>query len=935
VPSSHVHARGGSFAWGKSLDSTGRIVGRDQELRRLAALLDTTRSGDTGFLIVEGESGIGKTALLDAVARSATGFRRFWVRGVESESVMGYAGLLQLLGPLRERLAEIPDAQAAAVAAALGWGPSAPTAARFLVAGGVLSVLAAEAEYAPVLVLVDDIQWVDRESAAALAFTARRLSDVGVCMVWAGRSGLLPSDIVQGIPALPLRGLAFDQARALLPTRVADRVVQRIVDDTAGNPLAMVEITQNLTPAQCVGAAPLPARLPVGERLLSGYLRHLQRLTAAAGRAVLLTALNRSGCSTTVAAALVREGLDGAAALDEAQDRGVLMRHDTELEFCHPLMRNAALALATAAEQRSAHRALAEALSTDSSSLAAAWHRAEATAGPDQDLALDLVRTARQSRNRRGYAAASAVMERAASLTADPELSADWLAAAADDAFLAGDSLRTRSLAARVLEGTGPPRAHGRAQLTLGILEQYIGSVPASVDLLAGAAGQLDGEQRLRAIAELAIARFRLNDTAGVQECAAWIGRLPRRVEPRQRMLADFTQGFAAMLAGDRLSGDALLGAVIEVIAAAPLRDDPQSLVFLALSAGFIGDPRQAMEIGAHQLRQARIRGALGVLVPALSLAAAGRAWIGDHQGAFADAGEAAELGDQLGYTADTAVAVEMLAWQSAARGLHEDARAALERARSLTDMAGTTIYAARQAMTAAFCALSRGDPADAARLLEARIAADGGVGAMGEPLGVAPDLVEAYVALGRHPDARTVAEQFTDATPPTAPSWLRALAARCRGLAATDPATALVEFEDALAAHAEAPDLFETARTRLHYGARLRRSSGRVQARDQLRAAHAAFAEMDLTAWAERALAELAATGERPRSRRPQKLEPLTSQETRVALQAAQGLTTKDIAAALFLSPKTVEHHLSSVYRKRGYRSRVELAASFQRDAQ
>jgi hypothetical protein len=290
-------------------------------------------------------------------------------------------------------------------------------------------------------------------------------------------------------------------------------------------------------------------------------------------------------------------------------------------------------------------------------------------------------------------------------------------------------------------------------------------------------------------------------------------------------MLSDFTRGLAVTLGGDLAAGRVLLRDVTEQISWPPLRDDPRSLLFLALTSGFLGDPRIAMAVGSYQLSQVRNRGALGVLVPALALFASGRAWLGDHARAFADAGEASELGNQLGYAADTAVAVEMLAWQSAARGFHQDAHAALERAKSLTDRAGTTGFAAHQALTAAFCALCRTDPAAAVSLLEARIAADGGVGSMGEPLGVAPYLVEAYVAVGRRDEALAVAEQFAAVTSPAAPPWLRALVARCRGLTAADDETTVEAYEAALVAHADAPDTFETARTHLLYGARLRRS--------------------------------------------------------------------------------------------------------------
>jgi DNA-binding NarL/FixJ family response regulator len=352
---------------------------------------------------------------------------------------------------------------------------------------------------------------------------------------------------------------------------------------------------------------------------------------------------------------------------------------------------------------------------------------------------------------------------------------------------------------------------------------------------------------------------------------------------------------------------------------------------------GFLGDVRDVVALGERRLAETRERGALGVLVPGLALMAAGRAWLGDHAGAFADAGEATELGEQLGYAADAAVAVEMLAWQSAARGLHDDARRALQRARALTDRAGTTSVHAHQAITAAFCALCRGDLAETAALLEARIAADGGLGSLGEPLGVAPTLVEAYLGLGRTADAAALAKRYAAVTPQPPPPPTAALVARCRALtAADDDATEAAEaFEAALAAHAQAPDAFEAARTRLLYGARLRRAGRRVAAREQLRAALDAFAATDLTAWARRAADELGATGATARPRRPLASEPLTSQETRVALLVARGLSNREVAATLFLSPKTIEHHLASVFRKRGFRSRTELAGAFARIAE
>jgi DNA-binding CsgD family transcriptional regulator/tetratricopeptide (TPR) repeat protein len=918
-----------TFAWGKSLDFA--VVGREAEIARVQALIDGARDGTAGSLVLRGEAGIGKSTLLHAAETLAPGFRCLWVRGAESERVLAHAGLLQALAPLRHRFDDVAGPQSEALALALGWGTAPVVAERFLVAAGTLSLLAAEAEHQPVLVLVDDAQWVDGESAAALAFAARRLQDDAVCFLWAERTGAEPVDLLQGLPELSLRGLDHAAARELVADRLDPRVADRLADDTAGNPLGMLEVTARLTDAQRIGTAPLPERLPVGDRLKTVYEQVLSELSAPAWRAVLLCALDRSSSTAAVRSALARDGVEGTAALDEAVDRGILVPEGADLVFRHPLLRAAALAVATSAQRRRAHLALAQALSESSPSIDAAWHRAEASTQADPALAEELVILAEESRSRQGYAAASAVLERAALLAGDPADAAELLASAADDAFVAGDVERTRMLAQRVVDESDRPQARGQALLTLGRLELYTASVPRATDVLGSAVDLIDGIQLIRALAELALARFRLGDMAGIGACAAQMAEAADRGDPEQRMLADFIQAVAASFAGEMEAAQRLLTDVVAQIEQPPLRDDPQSLVYLALTAGFLGDVSRVFSLGEHLLAVARDRGAFGVLVPSLALTAAGRAWTGDNAGAFADAGEAAELGEQLGYAVDVANAVDMLAWQSAARGLHEDAGQALVRARQLTDRAGTTSHAAHLAVTEAFCAMCRGDAEGATSVLEARLAADGGVGTGGEPLGIAPDLVEAYVATGRRAEAADLAARFAAVTPSESPPLMQALVARAQGVAAEDDEAASQAFETALDSLAQAgPQPFDVARTQLLYGARLRRGGQRVRAREQLEPARDAFAGMGLDAWAARADDELAATGARARKRELTLIEPLTSQETRVALHAVKGLSNKEIAAALFLSPKTVERHLSSVYRKRGLRSRTELAATF-----
>jgi DNA-binding CsgD family transcriptional regulator len=905
-------------------------VGRDEELGRVRDLLEAARGGLTGTLVVEGEAGIGKTTLLAAAEELVDGFTCLGARGVESETALGHAALLELLSPVRDRLADLPPAQAEALAAALGWGPARASGDRYLVAAATLTLLAVVAERTPVLVLVDDLQWVDGESAAALLFAARRLRRDAVAFLFAVRTGSAGTVPLEGLPVLSLAGLAPADAAGLLPDPLADRVVARLVERTRGNPLALSEVASRLTPAQLVGAAPLPDPLPVGAHLELVYEPVLAGLSAPAWRAVLLCAAGAEGATAPLLGALRQDGLDASAAIDEAEERGILVRDGGRVTFRHPLLRSAAWRLATPAQRRAAHLALAGALGGEAARAARTWHLAEAAAGPDDILAGELVAVAEEDRTRRGFAAASAALERAALLTTDPGRAAERLAAAVGDAFLAGDVERTRAQATRVLDGPAGRAARAQVLYTLGMLEQYAGSVPRAAELLAAAAEQADGPQRVWALAELGNTRFRLNDLAGVAEIADRLAEAADPSDPGQRALAAFARGVTLTVAGDPAAGRPLLTEVLELLQSPPLRDDPRYLINLALAAGFLGDLTGLVAPFEQRLGETRERGALGLLVPGLALMAAARAWLGDHAGAFADAGEAAELGEQLGYATDAAVAVEMLAWQSAARGLHDDARQALEQARVLTDRAGTTAVAAHQAITAAFCALCRGDLAETAALLEARIAADGGLGSMGEPLGVAPDLVEAYIGLGRAAEAAALAERYAEATAHASPPPTLALVARCRGLTTAGEDAAAEAFEAALAAHAQAPDAFETARTRLLYGSRLRRAGQRVAARQQLRVALDAFAAMDLTAWAQRAADELAATGATARPRRPLASEPLTSQETRVALLVARGLSNREVAAALFLSPKTIEHHLASVFRKRGFRSRTEVAAAF-----
>ncbi|MGY1650133.1 AAA family ATPase [Geodermatophilus sp. SYSU D01119] len=900
---------------------------RAAEMGRLDRLLDDARAGRARLLVVEGEAGVGKTALLRAAAARATGFGRVTARGIETDAALPHAALGELLAPLRPLLGEVPPGQAAALAGALGWGPADVPGDRHLVAAGTLSLLAAAAAEAPLLVTVDDLQWADPQSAGAVLFAARRMHADRVAVVVTRRPGADPG---AGDDVLRLADLDPAAAPDLLAGTVAGPVARRLAARLGGNPLALREVAAALTPAQRAGDEPLPAELPAGPGLAGAFGPELAALTAGARQAVLLVAASEDGGAAAVAAALTRAGLDADAALDAAEQRGVVVRSGGVLALRHPLLRSLAWSRASPAERRRAHRLLAEA-AREGDDVARTWHRALATTGPDEALAAELADVAGRARERRGFAASSAALERAAALTGDAARAAALLAGAVRDAALGGDAARARALGGAVLRGAAGPAVRGEVLAVLGRVEQDTGSVPAARDLLEAAAGLATGRTAVWALTDLAVVGHRLGDVAGIRSAAARAASIADDADPLQRALAAWVAGVAEVSGGDPDAGRGLLRRALATMEEAPgLRAEARLLPLLVLALGWLPDAATAVAVVERRVREARAAGALGVLVAVLAMTAHGRVQLlGDHAGAFADAGESVELAGQLGYVADAAPAHELLAWEYAARGRHEDAEEHLARARALVVRAGTAGVAAHLALSAAACALCRGDLATTARLLEERLAADGGSGALGEPLGVAPLLVEAWTGLGRRAEAAGLADRYASASRSPSPATA-ALVARCRALACPDDDAAAALFRDALTAHAAGPDRFEEPHTRLLYGERLRRAGRRVPAREQLTAAADAFAAMELTAWARRAEEELRATGRTARPRRPLPEEPLTPQEVRIATLAGGGASNREIAAELFLSPKTVEHHLSGVYRKRGLRSRVQLARLF-----
>ena len=904
------------------------LVGRETERAAMGAVLDGARAGRGGILHLHGEPGIGKSVLLAAARSAATGFTVVGTTGVQAHGGLAHAGLLDVLGPLRDHVAQLPEGQRLALEAALGWRQDDGEAVdrRFLVAAATMTTLALAGAERPVLVVVDDLPWVDSASVAALTFAARRLRHDPVAFVLAGREPL-DAELVGAATGVHLSGVGVTDAGGLVQG-VAAPVVERLVAITAGNPLAIVELARSLTDEQRRGSAPLPPALPLTDRLADGFGRMIDGLSAAGRQAVLLAAVCADPGSGVVVAALTAAGVDAVDALAEAEAAEVLSVDRGRITFRHPLVRAAVVTAAGPAACRHAHGALAQEYGRDSA--AGVWHLSEATTGFDDELSGLVLLRARQERARAGHALASSLAERAARLTTSSAVAARCLADAAEDNLVAGDGTRVRQLAEAVLAVTDAGAARARVLLALGTLEEYAGSVPRAGALLGEAAATGQGLVRLRALAELVLVGYRLGRPdemdAVVRSVSAAIDA-EGTDDPEQEMLARYVEGAATAFAGRWAQARDPLARALHLLETDPLlRSEPRYLHVALLAPSWMGEAERVAGFLDRRLSHARAVGALGVLPLALSLVAGGATALGLHREAFAYAGEAVELGEELGFVADVAISHEVLAWQLAARGRHDEARQSLRRARELAARAEVTAGAVQVDLVEAFAALCRGDLVRVVDVLERRMSVDDGRLPRGDyPLSVVPDLVEALLGLDRRDRAVDIAHRHaamhTDSPDPT----IRAHVFRIAGLIATDDDRADAAFEQAYATGA---DPFDTARTRLVHGSRLRRAGQRTQARGQLRTARETFAGLGMGAWVARADDELAATGATLRAPVGDG-DQLTSRETQVALLVARGMSNKEIAAALFISVRTVEHHVTSALRKRGLRTRTELAVA------
>jgi DNA-binding CsgD family transcriptional regulator len=856
-------------------------------------------------------------------------------RGVEFESNLPFAGLSELLRPVLRQIDALPDSQAAALRGALALGPPA-SGDRFAVYAATLSLLAAAAEDEPVLVVVDDAHWLDLPSAEAVLFATRRLEAEGVGVLLAARDD--EAFVAPGIEELSLRGLDGANAAALVaasaPRTPATDVVETLVRGTAGNPLALIEAATGLSERQLAGEEPMPEPLPTGAAAARAFGRRIDALGDETRRALLVAATAATNELGPILRALETLGVP-AGALEQAESADLVTTTQGDIAFAHPLVRAAASVAASPAEQRAVHRALADALAEERFADRRVLHLAAAAFGPDEDVARALEETAASARARSGYAPAAAALERAARLTPDPATRPRRLVAAADAARLAGRGDDAVRLLADALAETDDPLLRARIQHARGRIELFDGRARSAYELLAAEAARieaLDGDRAATMRAEAAVAAYYAGDAGAAVATAVEARSAMRTAGGLADLVTTLILGTALCRTGQTSEGVALLmrGAAIAE-EEGEHRPELEYVLFAALVLVWVGEHERARTLLRRVVDEARAASALGILPLALHVSATLETRDGRWPAAYADASEGARIATETGSALWRCACLSALSLLEAARGREDACRA---HAAEAVELAGSLeLERAREAGEAlGLLELGLGRAEEALAHLEPALRV-GGARDDWPPLVLrpsSPDLLEAYLRAGR-PVPAAVTDALAEGEAIEVPSF-RATVVQCRALLASDDELD-ERFGAALDAHERAQLPFWHARTRLAYGERLRRAGRRVDSRTELRVALQTLDRLGATPWAERAAAELRATGETLHRRDPTAAEKLTAQELQIAMVVARGATNREAGAALFLSPKTIEVHLTRVYRKLGVRSRTELAGLFASD--
>lgn len=879
--------------------------------------------------MIRGEAGIGKSALLRYAAERSHGMQPLEIRALEVESHVAFAGLAALLAPVLDLLPALPEPQAAALRGALALGPPL-VGDRFAVYVGTLGLLAGAAGKRPLFVSVDDAHWLDAPSAEALLFAARRLDAEPVGLLAATRDDAERPFEAAGVEELLLKGLSVEAAKALIGERLGrappEDVTRRLWTGTGGNPLALVETLAQLDAEHLAGLRPLPDPLPLAGGIEQAFQRRVDRLPEPCRRALLVAAASDTPEIGPVAHACRRGGMS-IDALTDAEEAGLVELGAGRIEFRHPLLRAAVYRAAGPAERRRAHAALADALDDPGRR---AGHLAAAALAPDERVAAEIDAAAQSARERSGYAVAASGFEAAARLTPDPAVRAGRLLAAASAAMMAGTPRRTVVLLDDVGPADGDPLLRADVTRLRALLAQMAGDPGAAHDqLVAGAAAveHLDPGRALAMLTEAAMPCFQAGWLERARTTAERARALAERVgaEDDPRML--LVLGAALVITGSTQEGAAAAEHARRLVSEPELLASPLVLAGLHVLT-WLERYDEERELLNRAVSTGRTVGALAGLPLALGYLCELEYRVGDWDAAYAAGSESLALADETGQAGHVTVPLTVLARIDAARGQAATCRERVERARALTRASGgDSIYVYCDAALG-LLHLGAGEPKRAVPLLQRAAATAEGFG-LRHPNVVEhePDLVEACVRTGRRADARRTLSAFEAKAGNAGLPWALATAARCRGLLAADD-DAGEHYADALRWHERSPTPFDRARTELCFGEHLRRTRRRSDASDRLRSALVMFERLGAAPWAEHARAELEANGERvERAESVPAWEQLTPQELQVALAVSRGATNREAAAALFLSPKTIESHLSRIYRKLGIRSRTELS--------
>lgn len=898
------------------------LIGRERECARLSDLIRRVRDGGSETLTLVGEAGIGKSALLSYAGEQAQGLTILSLVGVESEVELTYAGVHQLCTPLLDHIGSIPEPQRVALGTALGL-VSGPSPDRFLVGLAVLSLLSEAARMTPVICLVDDLQWLDEASLLTTAFVARRLRAEAVGIVLAHRGSALPAEF-DSLPHLRVEGLSDADARTLLNSVVTgpldEQVQERIIAETRGNPLALHELPLGMKPADIAGGFGLSGLGPLNTRIEQSFRRRLDPMPAATRRLLLIAAAEPGQDALLIWRAAEHLGITAADAEPAVTDN--FISFTGQVRFCHPLARSTVYKAALPDERRAAHRALAEATDPLSHPEQRAWHRANAASGLDEDVAAELMRSAERAQARGGRAAAAAFQERAAELTPNPERRAERALIAAKSKFEAGSPERTLRLLAIAQEGSTNASLLARAQL---LRAQAVTKLtPGDGTLLLAAAKTLEtidqplARQTYRDAYYSAQVIGRLGRSDGIADAAeaTLASSRPDSVDAHDRVL----DGVASIvISGYPAGAPAVLRALAE-LRTSDARSEATLpwLPFLCRAALDVWDDESVRVLSANMIGYARERGALNVLQIGLILGAGYQMFTGDLAAAQALTEESQLIGEATNIPKPAYGAVMLAAW----RGQPEGVDALIKDVTPGAVERGEGQWLTNNGWAEAVLSNGLG------QYERALTAAEHGSRYPHE-LSIAnwgmAELVEAAARTGQPERGLEAARRLSEMAEAIGTDWIVGVAARSRALLA-EGTTAEDDYRLAIERFGRTPLRMELARAQLVYGEWLRREARRVDAREQLRAAHDLLDRIGAAGFAERARRELSATGEKVQRKAEATAVQLTAQESQIARLAAQGLTNPEIATQIYVSPRTVEWHLRKIFNKLGIASRRDL---------